>query len=105
MPLPEIIDAEWWEKTEALLRSRYPNFFHNLFARNSELHLNEIRLCMIILLKYDTADIARVLAISIESLHTSRYRLRKRLGLGHGDDLYVLLLSFAEEAAPSHLHI
>lgn len=56
-------------------------FYDNLKNRYPNLTKNEIRLCTLIKLKIDSPEIANLQNISIASVNTSRYRLRKKLNL------------------------
>jgi len=43
--------------------------------------------CELIKLKFDSKEMARLLNISVSSVHISRYRIRKKMRLERGDDL------------------
>lgn len=62
-------------------------FYSELTKRFPNLSKNEIRLCSLIRLKMDSRSIATLQNITLASLNTSRYRLRKKLNLTEEVDL------------------
>lgn len=63
------------------------SFYKALKQDNPDLSKTEVRLCSLIRLKIGSHEIATLQNISLSSLNTSRYRLRKKLNLDNGDDL------------------
>ncbi|RKE95363.1 helix-turn-helix transcriptional regulator [Ichthyenterobacterium magnum] len=62
-------------------------FYSTLHTNYPNLTKTEIRLCSLIRLKIDSHAIANLQNITLASLNTSRYRLRKKLNLSEGDNL------------------
>lgn len=62
-------------------------FYSKLTDLFPNLSKNEIRLCSLIRLKMDSRNIATLQNITVASLNTSRYRLRKKLNLTEEVDL------------------
>ena len=62
-------------------------FYSQLSTNYPNLSKNEIRLCSFIRLKMDSRSIANLQNITIASLNTSRYRVRKKLNLSEDTDL------------------
>lgn len=62
-------------------------FYSKLTDSYSNLSKNEIRLCSLIRLKIESRSIATLQNITLASLNTSRYRLRKKLILSEDIDL------------------
>ena len=62
-------------------------FYSQLSTNYPNLSKNEIRLCSFIRLKLDSRSIANLQNITIASLNTSRYRVRKKLNLSEDTDL------------------
>tara|TARA_R110002049_G_scaffold85844_6_gene218269 strand:- start:720 stop:1370 length:651 start_codon:yes stop_codon:yes gene_type:complete len=62
-------------------------FYKELTAKFPNLSKNEIRICSLIRLKIDSRSIASLQNISLASVNTSRYRLRKKLNLTEDVDL------------------
>ena len=74
---------EFYERLDKLSDS----FYSELTSLFPNLSKNEIRLCSLIRLKMDSRNIATLQNITISSLNTSRYRLRKKLNLSEDVDL------------------
>ncbi len=74
---------EFYEKLDKLSDAFYSKL-NGLFTNLSK---NEIRLCSLIRLKMDSRSIATLQNITLASLNTSRYRLRKKLDLSVNEDL------------------
>ena len=74
---------EFYERLDKLSDS----FYSELARKFVKLSKNEIRLCSLIRLKMDSRSIATLQNITLASLNTSRYRLRKKLGLHEEVDL------------------
>jgi len=62
-------------------------FYSKLTSSYSNLSKNEIRLCSLIRLKIESRSISTLQNITLASLNTSRYRLRKKLILSEDIDL------------------
>lgn len=62
-------------------------FYSQLSTRFQGLSKNEIRLCSLIRLKIDSRSISNLQNITMASLNTSRYRLRKKLHLSDEENL------------------
>lgn len=62
-------------------------FYKKLQEKFPELTKNDIRLCSLIRLKIDSHEIATLQNITLSSLNTARYRLRKKLNLYENTDL------------------
>lgn len=63
------------------------SFYSHLNSDFPDLSKTEKRLCSLIRLKIESRNIATIQNISLGSLNTSRYRLRKKLNLAKDDDL------------------
>jgi hypothetical protein len=74
---------EFYERLDKLSDS----FYSELSTRFQNLSKNEIRLCSLIRLKMESRSIATLQNITLASLNTSRYRLRKKLNLTEDMDL------------------
>lgn len=58
------------------------NQFHtDLCTKHPELSPSELKHCALIRLKLDNHEISKLLNLSQQSLHTSRYRIRKKMGI------------------------
>lgn len=68
-------------------------FYSKLKGTYPNLSKNEIRLCSLIRLKIESRSIATLQNITMASLNTSRYRLRKKLNLSEDVDLDLFIQS------------
>lgn len=66
-------------------------FYSVLHAKFPGLSKTDKRLCSLIRLKIDSHEIATLQNITLSSLNTSRYRLRKKLNLSKDNDLNVFI--------------
>ena len=71
----------------------HPKFYDNLRADFPDLTPYELRLCAYLKLNLNTKDIASISNISLDSAHTARSRLRKKLNINNQDDNLVNFLS------------
>ena len=76
-----------WEEFEAQFASVNSGFNERLASKHPTLTVGEIKICTLLRLDCSTKTMARLLSISVESVHTTRYRLRKKLGLSRDDNL------------------
>ncbi len=76
-----------WEEFEARFTSINQNFYKNLKTKFPELSQKDLKVCALIKLNFSSKDMASLLGISVESVHTSRYRLRKKLNLERSENL------------------
>ena len=63
-------------------------------AAHPELTPNDLKFCAYLRLNLSSKEMAPLLNISIKSVETKRYRLRKRLQLHHDDSLVNYILKF-----------
>ncbi len=68
-------------------------FYSQLNSQFPNLTKTEKRLCSLIRLKIDSYQISTLQNITLSSLNTSRYRLRKKINLSKDDDLDVFIQS------------
>ena len=76
-----------WKAFESQFVAVNNGFFDALRNKYPKLTQGEKRLCALIKLKLTSKEIAGLMGISVESVHKSRYRLRKKLDLAKGVDL------------------
>ncbi len=76
-----------WEEFEVRFMSVHEGFYERLQSTFPNLSQNDHKLCALIKLNFSSKDMSRLMGISIESVHTTRYRLRKKLGLNRSDNL------------------
>jgi tetratricopeptide (TPR) repeat protein len=90
----EVNHNQNWEEFETRFISINSQFYENLHAKFPDLTSGDDKLCALIKLNFTSKDMSKLLGISIESVHTSRYRLRKKLGLERDDNLTDFISKF-----------
>ncbi len=76
-----------WKDFEARFVSINSDFYKNLQRDFPNLTQTDLKICALVKLNFTSKDISKLLGISPESVHTSRYRLRKKLNLTRNDNL------------------
>ncbi|TDT47315.1 hypothetical protein CLV90_1390 [Maribacter spongiicola] len=76
-----------WKEFEARFTAINQSFYKNLKEAYPSLSQTDLKLCALVKLNFSSKEMASLLGISIESMHTSRYRLRKKLKLDRNDNL------------------
>jgi DNA-binding CsgD family transcriptional regulator len=84
-----------WERFKYSFEEVYPYFFKNLRSTYSNITDNELKLSAFLLLKLRTKDIAKIMAISENSVSKNRNRLRKKLNIDSQTKLSVFLENIA----------
>ncbi|MEM7382231.1 MAG: helix-turn-helix transcriptional regulator, partial [Bacteroidota bacterium] len=76
-----------WEEFKLRFTAVNEKFYNELTSRYPNLSQSDQRICALIKLNFSSKDMARLLGISVESVHTTRYRLRKKIGLERSANL------------------
>ncbi len=76
-----------WELFKMYFEEVNKNFYTHLRKISGELTPGDLKLAALVKLNLNIKEAAAVLNISPESLRKARYRLRKKLGLKHGENL------------------
>lgn len=76
-----------WEEFEARFIAVNQDFYQRLEHKFPKLTQGDKRLCALIKLDFSSKDMAKLIGISVESVHTNRYRLRKKLDLERDTNL------------------
>lgn len=74
-------NSQNWEEFEMRFLSVNKDFFEKLNAKYPKLTRGELKLCSLVKLNLTSKEMAKLMGISLESVHTNRYRLRKKLKL------------------------
>jgi len=77
-----------WEKFHLYFNNLNQNFFDNLVKAYPNLSIHEQKLCAFIKMNLTNKEIASILGISTDSVKVAKYRLKKKMGLESGVDLY-----------------
>lgn len=76
-----------WEEFQARFTSINQSFYKDIRKKFPNLGQTDLKLCALIKLGFSSKEMSSLLGITIESVHTSRYRLRKKLMLKKGMNL------------------
>lgn len=79
-------DQQWKDFT-TVFEQLHQSFFDSLKAYCDDLTVNDIRLIALLKMNMSSKDMAVIFGISQDSLRVARYRLRKKLNIGQGDNL------------------
>ena len=83
-----VSNAQNWKQFEARFLSVNQVFFKKINSTYPKLTAGDLRLCALVRLNFSSKDISKLMGISNESVHTLRYRLRKKMGLARADNLF-----------------
>ncbi|MCT2409423.1 hypothetical protein NZD88_17875 [Chryseobacterium antibioticum] len=67
----------------------YPNFFPKLLQIEPQLQNSELKFCALLFLNFSSKDIAAYTFVQPQSIQIRKNRLRKRLNISSGEDLYI----------------
>ncbi len=76
-----------WEEFRLRFTSVNDKFYNKVTAEYPNLTQSDQRICALIKLNFSSKEMARLLGISVESVHTTRYRLRKKMNLPRSANL------------------
>ncbi|MCO6148910.1 tetratricopeptide repeat protein [Flavobacterium sp. NRK1] len=76
-----------WEQFREIFEKIHPGFFERIKSVYPQLSNTDIRICAYIKIRMSLNEVAGLLNISLQSLHTSRYRIRKKLNLSPDQNL------------------
>lgn len=77
----KLSNAKNWDEFEARFVAVNQDFYERLHRQYPKLTQGDQKLCALIKLNFSSKDMAKLMGISVESVHTTRYRLRKKLQL------------------------
>lgn len=90
----ELEDKKYWERFQQYFDQLNQNFRTNLLAKHPDLTPTDLLVCTLAKLNLNNKEMALLLNLSIAGIEKSRYRLKKRLGLGRDEDLNEYLRDF-----------
>jgi ligand-binding sensor domain-containing protein/DNA-binding CsgD family transcriptional regulator len=88
--------TEEWKNTMNVLKMSQQGFFRRLKDRYPDLTPHDLRLSSYLRMNFTTKEIAKLLNISGRAVEISRYRLRRKLNLGHDKNLTEFLIKESE---------
>ncbi|WP_339751075.1 hypothetical protein [Algoriphagus aquimarinus] len=83
-----------WKEFEARFTAINQSFYENLQKKFPELTQTDLKICALVKLNFSSKEMASLLGISIESVHTSRYRLRKKFNIDRNENLGEFISKF-----------
>ncbi|EPR73946.1 hypothetical protein ADIWIN_1116 [Winogradskyella psychrotolerans RS-3] len=83
-----------WKFFKEAFNNADKDFMDKIKAAHPDLTPNDLKFCAYLRLNLSSKEMAPLLNISIKSVETKRYRLRKRLHLNHDDSLVNYILKF-----------
>jgi DNA-binding CsgD family transcriptional regulator len=88
----ESIDSEWENFTKHFDKV-HSDFLIALKEKHPSITPNELKLCAYLRMNLSTKEIAQLLNISVRGVEISRYRLRKKLTISSGTNLFDYLIN------------
>lgn len=85
---------EGWEKFEENFNVVYDDFMKKLTNQYSNLKTSDRKLCAYLRMGLSSKEMAALLNMSVRSIETARYRLRKKLNLESGENLTDFIQNF-----------
>lgn len=76
-----------WEEFKLRFIDVNKQFYDNIFEKFPNLSQGDQKICALIKLNFSSKEMARLLGISVESVHTSRHRIRKKMNLSRETNL------------------
>ncbi len=80
-------NVENWKEFETRFVAVNERFYEKLNHRFPKLTRGELKLCALVKLNFSSKEMSKLLGISLESVHTTRHRLRKKLNLSRDTNL------------------
>jgi len=87
LSLQTILTEEDWDNFKLLFEKIFPMFFQRLKIISPDITVAEQRMAALTRLQLTTRQMASMVGISVDSVHKTRQRLRKRFNLGADDKM------------------
>ena len=88
--------TEEWQNVMKNLKLSQEGFFRKLKEKYPNLTPNDLRLCSYLRMNFTTKEIANLINISGRAVEIGRYRLRRKMNIGHDVNLTEILIKEAE---------
>lgn len=88
---PSFVTQQDWVQFSKAFEKAYPYFLENLQKSYPQITPAETRLLVLTKLQFSGKEIAAALGVSLDAVHKSRYRLRKKLNLPEEDNFANLI--------------
>ncbi|SEB39767.1 hypothetical protein SAMN04489761_0444 [Tenacibaculum sp. MAR_2009_124] len=86
-----ISEEELWEDFKIQFEKIRPDFFYKLKQVAPDLSVNDLKHCTYVVSNLKSKEVAQLINVSPRSVETTRYRIKKKIGLEKEDSLYDLL--------------
>jgi len=83
-----------WDEFETRFSELHSDFFERLNIKHPNLSVNERKICAMLRLNMSNPDIASLLAIETKSVNVAKSRLRQKLNLEQGADIFSYIMKF-----------
>lgn len=90
-------DDDGWSKFEENFNLVYDDFMKKLTDQFTTLKISDRKLCAYLRMGLSSKEMASLLNMSVRSIETARYRLRKKLNLEAGDNLTDFIQNFGKK--------
>ncbi|WP_281614637.1 two-component regulator propeller domain-containing protein [Flammeovirga sp. SubArs3] len=87
-------DHDYWDKFEHQFNKSHNNFLERFSKEYPDLSKRELRICAYLRMDLDNQEIATLMNVSVRTLETSRYRIRKKIGLENRKSLTKMITRF-----------
>jgi tetratricopeptide (TPR) repeat protein len=88
-----LIDKRKDDNYSEQFSAAYPGYLEYLTRTFPDLTTADLKLCTFLRMNLNTKEIADIMGLSVRSVESRRYRLRKKIGLSMKDDLISYLIS------------
>ncbi|MBN2762838.1 MAG: hypothetical protein JXR41_07095, partial [Bacteroidales bacterium] len=88
----DIKSEKHWQVFDKYFDEVHQDFAHRLKSLHPDLTPKDLRMCSYLRMNISTKEIAPLMNISVRGVEISRYRLRKKLGLGPEKNLTEYIL-------------
>lgn len=78
---------DYWNEFRLIFDKVHAEFFNVIKDKSPDLTPSEIRLLALVKMELGSADMAKLLGVTMDSLRVMRYRVKKKLGIDSGDSL------------------
>jgi DNA-binding CsgD family transcriptional regulator len=78
---------DYWNEFRLIFDRVHAQFFNVIKEKSPDLTPAEIRLLALVKMELGSADMAKLLGVTMDSLRVMRYRVKKKLGIDTGDSL------------------
>lgn len=78
----ELNQEDYWQQFQLTFNQMHQGFAHEIHQRHPQISNNELRLCCFIRMGFSNIEMASILNITVNGVEQSKYRLKKKLGLG-----------------------